>query len=85
MQALTGHDMVSYPYGKGKITVANLLLKMNLNLEQMCDDQTPIEVIDRVGTYFMVCLYEGKPGNSHNNLRYSMFCKRKEPPPPTPN
>ena len=80
MHALTGCDTVSYPYGKMKITPANLLLKMNLNLEQMCDDHTPIEVIDRVGTDFLACLYKGQPGNSHNNLRYRMFCKRNEAP-----
>ena len=27
---LTGCDTVSYPYGQGKITATNLLLKMNL-------------------------------------------------------
>ena len=68
MQALTGWNTVSFPYGKGKITLANLLLKMNKKLEQMCDDQTPIEVIDRVDTDFLLCLYKGKPGNSHNHL-----------------
>ena len=47
LQALTGCDTVSYPYGKGNITAANLLLKMNRNLEQMCDNQTPNEMIDR--------------------------------------
>lgn len=43
---------------------------MNLNLEHMCDDQTPVEVIDRVDTDFVIA----------NNLRYRTFCKRKEPP-----
>ena len=75
MQALTRCDAVFY--GKGKITAANLLLKMNLNLEQICDDQTAIEVIDSVGIDFLACLYDGKPENSHNNLRY---CLRKDPP-----
>ena len=47
----------------------------------MCDDQSPIEVIDRVGIDSLVCLYEGKPGNNLNNLQYRMcFAKEKSPP-----
>ena len=79
MHALSGCDTMSYPYGKGKITAVNLLLKNNLNLEQMCDGNTPIKEIDRVGTNFLVCLYGGKPGNDLNYLRYHLFSKRKDP------
>ena len=37
-------------------------------------------------TDFLACLYDGKPGNSHNNLRYRMcFAKEKIPPLPPKN
>ena len=56
MHALTGVIRCLIHMERVKITAANLLPKINLNLEQMCDDQTPIEVIDSVGTDFLACL-----------------------------
>ena len=35
-------------------------------------------MIDRVGTDFLVCFCEGKPGNSHNNLRYRRYAADSE-------
>ena len=55
MHALSGCDTVSYRYGKGKITAVNLLLKNNLNLEQMCDGNTPI-LTELAPTFWSVCM-----------------------------
>lgn len=80
MHALSGCDTVSYPFGRGKIAAANLLLKNTLNLEQMCDSHVPMEVVDKVGTNFLVSLYGGKEGSDLNELRYQTFSKKRDPP-----
>ena len=80
LHALTGCDAVSYPYGKGKTTAANLLLKGDLHLEQMCDPSVSEDVVEQIGMDFLLKLYGGKPGSDLNQLRYQIFSRKKEPP-----
>ena len=54
LHALTGCDTVSYPFGKGKMTAVNMLMKSDLNLEHMCLVHTSSEEFLRIGTAFLV-------------------------------
>ena len=60
IHVLTGCDSVSYPLGKGKISAANFLLKSDINLDAMCNIDTPDNTIIEIGQYcyiFMVDIY----------------------------
>ena len=78
----TGYDTVSYPYRKGKITAANLLLKMNRNLEQMCDDQnsnrSDWQVWHRL--FGMFIIMKASQGIVITTFDVACFANEKSPP-----
>ena len=80
VHALSGCDTVSYPFGKGKISALNMLLKLDLNLQVF--SELDAEEVDwmKAGMDFLSYLYCGKIVESLNNLRYTLFSKKKDPP-----
>jgi len=80
VHALSGCDTVSYPFGKGKINALNLLLKLDLNLQVFTEPDA--EEVDwmKAGIDFLSYLYCGKIMKSLNNLRFTLFSKKKDPP-----
>ena len=57
IHALPGCDIVSYPLGKGKISAANFLLKSDINLDAMCNIDTPDDTIIEIGSPVLLYLY----------------------------
>ena len=57
IHALTDCDTVSYPLGNGKISAANLLLKSDINLDAMCNIDTPDDTIIEIGSTVLLYLY----------------------------
>ena len=90
VHALSGCDSVSNPFGKGKISVVNLLLKLNLNIRAFTKPNSKEEDWMNAGIKFLSQLYGGNEKDSLSDLRYSLFRKKKDPPmikclPPTDN
>lgn len=77
MHAMTGCDPESYTFGKGKINTINLLFKLDLNLQQLCN--VDADEKDIAGTAFMCQLYGGMQSNDFNDQSYQIFSKKKEP------
>jgi len=73
VHALSGCDIMSYPFGKWKISALNLLLKLNLNLQVFTEPDA--EEVDwvKAGIDFFSYLYCGKLMESLNNLRFTLF------------
>ena len=61
VRALLGCDTVSYPFGKGKISALNLLLKLDLNLQVFTEPDA--EEVDwmKAGIDFLSCLLYTSP------------------------
>ncbi|CAM1319304.1 Uncharacterised protein g7168 [Pycnogonum litorale] len=80
VHALSGCDTVSYPFGKGKVSALNLMLKLDLNLHVFTEPDA--EEVDwmKAGIDFLSYLYCGKIMESLNNLRYTLFSRKKDPP-----
>ena len=78
LHALTGCDTVSYPFGKGKISAANFLLKSDINLDAMCHSDTPDDTIIELGSMVLLYLY-GCPSRETdlNSYRYQLFNKTR--------
>ena len=53
--AISGCDTVSYPFGKGKTTAINLVLKNDLNLQQFSNPEATEEEWMKVGMNFLSC------------------------------
>ena len=77
---LSGCDTVSYPFGKGKMTAINLLLKSNVTLHAFVDPLATEQEWVREGLHFMSYLYGGEASVSVSSLRFLLFSKKKEPP-----
>jgi len=80
VHALSGCDTVSYPFGKGKISALNLLLELDLNLRVFTEPDAEEQDWVKAGIDFLSYLYCGKLVDSLNNLRYTLFSKKKDPP-----
>ena len=78
--ALSSCDTVSYPFGKGKMTAINLLLKSNVTLHAFVDPLATEQEWVREGLHFMSYLYGGEASVSVSSLRFLLFSKKKEPP-----
>lgn len=78
--ALSGCDSVSYPFGKGKVSAINLLLKSDLKLEIFSDPEANETDWLTAGTKFLSALYGGLKAPSLNQLRFTLFSRKKEPP-----
>ena len=80
VHALSGCDTVSYPFGKGKVSALNLLLDLDLNLQVFTEpDADEVDWI-KAGIDFLSYLYCGKIMESLNDLRFTLFSKKKDPP-----
>ena len=83
MHALSGCDIVSYPYGKGKKSALKVL--MNNDIDDLQDVLEEPDISQRQlkttpGASFLA-LYAQKKGDSLNTARYKMYMSRKKPPP----
>jgi hypothetical protein len=67
-------------FGNGRISAVNMLLKSNVNLNQMCHLDTTYHKIAKVGAGILLRLYGGQPGSDLSNFRYHLFGKKKDPP-----
>ena len=54
---LTGCYTVSYPFGYGRISAANLLLISDVNLDVMWNIDTPDETVIGLGSTVLLYLY----------------------------
>ena len=80
VHALSGCDTVSYPYGKGKISTINLMLKFDLDLGVFADPNSEESAWMAAGISFISLLYGGKTTEALNDLRYRLFSHMREPP-----
>ena len=60
VHALSGCDTVSYPYGKGKVSVINLMLKLDLDLSVFADSNSEEGKWMAAGICFLSLLYGGE-------------------------
>ena len=60
VHALSGCDTVSYPYGKGKVSVVNLMLKLDLDLSVFADSNSEEGKWMAAGICFLSLLYGGE-------------------------
>ena len=81
IHALTGCDTVSYPFGKGKIKAITLLKNNQCDLHLIGNIETPHSLLFEKSRNFFCLLYGGKCGMTMNDLRCSLFTKRKGIPP----
>ena len=81
MHALSGCDTVSYPFGKGKLSAVNVLMKTcNLHLDTTGDTKSSDADIIAAGTS---CFVSRSGGKAHectnmNHLRYKLYSSKKK-------
>lgn len=80
LHALSGCDTVSYPFGKGKISAVNMLLKSDLDLNVFADPDANESDWMQAGLQFISRFYGGTISTSLNTLRFTLFSKKMEPP-----
>ena len=83
MHALSGCDIVSYPYGKGKKSALKVLVNNDIDDLQYVLEEPAIsqgQLKTSTGASFLA-LYAQKKADSLNTARYKMFMSRKKPPP----
>ena len=83
MDALSGCDTVSYPYGKGNKSALKVL--MNHDIDGLQDvlgepDISQGQLKATAGAFFLA-LYGQKKTDSLNSASYKMYMSRKKPPP----
>ena len=78
LHALTGCDTVSYPCGKGKATAINMLMKEDLHLEALLENNDAEAIY--AGKNFISSLYGGMSGEDLDHLRYKIFSEKRDPP-----
>ena len=82
MHAMTGCDITSYPYGKGKVSALKTLLDGDYpGLADVLGevDATQTEVM-QAGEPFFTALYGQSPGTSMESARFSLFTKKRRNP-----
>lgn len=93
MHALSGCDTTSYPYGKGKISALNTMLRGEFpGLADVLGEVNATEVnLLEAAKPFFLALYGQTPGTSMESARFTIFTKNKKSPklmslpPTTPN
>ena len=82
VHALSGCDTTSYPYGKGKATAVNILLKHDFeDMDRVLGNEDATqEQIMAIGRDFFLKLYGTTRVFTMNEARVSLFKKRKTPP-----
>ena len=60
VHALSGCDTVSYPYGQGKVSVVNLMLKLDLDLSVFADSNSEEGKWMAAGICLLSLLYGGE-------------------------
>ena len=78
LHAIGGCDSTSAIYGRGKGTVMRKLTRTSAAVSycetlQTIDSSLPDVVA--AGTQLLILLFDGKPGDTLNKLRYSTYCK----------
>jgi hypothetical protein len=80
VHALSGCDTVSYPFGKGKVSAVNLMLKLDLKLQVFAEPGAESDEWMTAGMNFLSYLYSAKTVESLSTLRFAIFSKKKDPP-----
>ncbi|MES9884700.1 MAG: hypothetical protein ABW185_27970 [Sedimenticola sp.] len=81
LHALSGCDTVSYLFGKGKTSAVTLMLKNEVGLELLGEEDTSSENLLTIGHRFVGLLYKAKaPPASMNDLRHSIFVSKRSTP-----
>ena len=79
MHVITGCDIVSYPYGKGKISALKVLLEGNfIELSDVLGEEhaTDDELLS-LGQIFFAALYGQPEGTTMNDARHNIYIKKK--------
>lgn len=80
VHALSGCDTVSFPFGKGKTSAINAMLKCELNLKSFTDSEIEEQEWMKAGMDFLSYLYSGKIVGNLSDLRCMLFSKKRDPP-----
>ena len=77
--AVSGCDIVSYPFRKGKIHALNVIMAGNFPglSEVLGEEHTTDDDFLKLGHQYFAALYGQKPGTSMNDARYNLFTKKK--------
>jgi len=81
MHALSGCDITSYSFGKGKISVLNTLFAGDfLGLADVVGEVVSTHAaLMEAAKLFFVSLYRQLPGTSMGTARFTLFKKKKSP------
>ena len=80
VHAISGCDTVSYPFGKGKVSAINTMLKMDIDLKAFANPEaTELEWM-QAGLNFLSLIYCGKIVESLSDLRFDIFSRKTETP-----
>ena len=79
MHAITGCDIVSYPFGKGKISALNILKAGNFPelSEVLGEEHATDNDLLKIGQQFFAAMYGQPAGTTMNEARYNLFTKKK--------
>ena len=77
--AVSGCDIVSYPFRKGKIRALNVIMAGNFPglSEVLGEEHTTDDELLKLGQQYLAALYGQKPGTSNNDAHYNLFTKKK--------
>ena len=78
MDALTGCDTTSYPFGKGKLSALTVL--GNANLQPFGNKESTREEVVEDGRRFFAFIYGSKCDAAMRELRCKIFCSRPDAP-----
>ena len=81
VHASSGCDAVSYLVGKGKLSAVSVMMKHDIGLEVLGEMDANMDDVITAGHKFLSLLYKEKQCNiSMNQLRHTIFTKRKDTP-----
>lgn len=81
VHAISGCDTVSYMFGKGKASAVSTMLKHDVHLEVLGEEDANLHDVLRAGHKFVSLLYKDKQVNSSmNQLRHTIFTTKKDTP-----
>ena len=79
MHAISGCDIVSYPYSKGKISALNILKAQDFPelSDVLGEEHATDEDLLNLGQKFFAAMYGQPPGTTMNDARYNLYTKKK--------
>jgi hypothetical protein len=83
VHAITGCDTVGYLFGKGKADAVSIMMKHEVGLEVLGEQDSNTSDVITAGHKFMSILYKEKQSHtttSMNELRHAIFVSRKDTP-----